>query len=108
MATEHLLERGRRRVVFVSDPSIPEIRLRCNGSELALERAPRGHAVTGPISEAALVHCLTATSVVVLMEMLGDGSTHVAILAEGLRLQGRQAVAERSARGSASSSTSAG
>jgi L-alanine-DL-glutamate epimerase-like enolase superfamily enzyme len=29
---------------------------------------------TGPIAEAALVHCLTATSVVTLMEMLGDGS----------------------------------
>lgn len=29
---------------------------------------------TGPISEAALVHCLTATSVTALMEMLGDGS----------------------------------
>jgi L-alanine-DL-glutamate epimerase-like enolase superfamily enzyme len=29
---------------------------------------------TGPISEAALVHCLAATSVTVLMEMLGDGT----------------------------------
>ncbi|MGD8324679.1 MAG: mandelate racemase/muconate lactonizing enzyme family protein [Gammaproteobacteria bacterium] len=29
---------------------------------------------TGPIAEAALVHCLTASSVVALMEMLGDGS----------------------------------
>jgi L-alanine-DL-glutamate epimerase-like enolase superfamily enzyme len=29
---------------------------------------------TGPISEAALVHCLAATSVTALMEMLGDGS----------------------------------
>jgi L-alanine-DL-glutamate epimerase-like enolase superfamily enzyme len=29
---------------------------------------------TGPISEAALVHCLTATSVTALMEMLGNGS----------------------------------
>jgi L-alanine-DL-glutamate epimerase-like enolase superfamily enzyme len=29
---------------------------------------------TGPIAEAALVHCLTATSSVVLMEMLGDGT----------------------------------
>jgi len=29
---------------------------------------------TGPISEAALVHCLTATSVPALMEMLGDGT----------------------------------
>jgi DNA-binding LacI/PurR family transcriptional regulator len=44
MATEHLLEQGRRRIVFVGDPSIPEIRLRCDGYELALERAPRGHA----------------------------------------------------------------
>jgi L-alanine-DL-glutamate epimerase-like enolase superfamily enzyme len=29
---------------------------------------------TGPIAEAALVHCLTASSGVALMEMLGDGS----------------------------------
>jgi L-alanine-DL-glutamate epimerase-like enolase superfamily enzyme len=29
---------------------------------------------TGPIAEAALVHCLTATSSPALMEMLGDGS----------------------------------
>jgi L-alanine-DL-glutamate epimerase-like enolase superfamily enzyme len=29
---------------------------------------------TGPIAEAALVQCLTATSVTALMEMLGDGS----------------------------------
>ena len=29
---------------------------------------------TGPISEAALVNCLTATSTTALMEMLGDGS----------------------------------
>lgn len=29
---------------------------------------------TGPIAEAALVHCLTASSNVALMEMLGDGS----------------------------------
>ena len=44
MATEHLLKCGRRRIVFVGDPSIPEIRLRCDGYKLALERAPRGHA----------------------------------------------------------------
>jgi len=29
---------------------------------------------TGPIAEAALVHCLTASSTVALMEMLGNGS----------------------------------
>jgi DNA-binding LacI/PurR family transcriptional regulator len=43
MATEHLLKCGRRRIVFVGDPSIPEIRLRCDGYKLALERAPRGN-----------------------------------------------------------------
>lgn len=29
---------------------------------------------TGPIAEAALVNCLTATSITSLMEMLGDGA----------------------------------
>lgn len=29
---------------------------------------------TGPIAEAALVNCLTATSITALMEMSGDGS----------------------------------
>ena len=42
MATEHLLASGRRRIVFVGDPSIPEIRLRCAGYKLALEHARRG------------------------------------------------------------------
>jgi len=44
LATEHLLACGRRRIVFVGDPSIPEIRLRCDGYKLALARAPRGQA----------------------------------------------------------------
>jgi DNA-binding LacI/PurR family transcriptional regulator len=39
-ATEHLLSSGRRRIVFVGDPSIPEIRLRCDGYKLALKKAP--------------------------------------------------------------------
>jgi DNA-binding LacI/PurR family transcriptional regulator len=43
VAVEHLLTAGRRRIVFVGDPAIPEIRLRCDGYKLALERAPRGH-----------------------------------------------------------------
>jgi len=42
IATEHLLERGHRRVVFVGDPSIPEIRLRCEGYKLAIGNGPRG------------------------------------------------------------------
>jgi DNA-binding LacI/PurR family transcriptional regulator len=44
MATEHLLASGRRRIVFVGDASIPEIRLRCDGYKVALKRAPRGSA----------------------------------------------------------------
>ena len=38
---------------------------------------------TGPIAEAALVHCLTATSAPALMEMLGDGSRTYAHLHQG-------------------------
>ena len=38
---------------------------------------------TGPISEAALVHCLSATSVPVLMEMLGDGTRSWPYLPKG-------------------------
>jgi len=41
-AVEHLLSSGRRRIVFLGDPSIPEIRLRHDGYRLALARAPRG------------------------------------------------------------------
>src|SRR4029079_13842429 len=43
MATEHLLASGRRRIAFVGDPSIPEIRLRRQGYDLALKGAPPGH-----------------------------------------------------------------
>lgn len=43
-ATEHLLALGRRKIVFVGDPSIPEIKLRADGYRLALKRAPRGTA----------------------------------------------------------------
>jgi DNA-binding LacI/PurR family transcriptional regulator len=42
LATEHLLASGRRRIVFVGDPSIPEIKLRRDGYARALARAPRG------------------------------------------------------------------
>ena len=33
----HLIANGRRQIVFVGDPSIPEIRLRCEGYRLALQ-----------------------------------------------------------------------
>jgi DNA-binding LacI/PurR family transcriptional regulator len=43
-ATEHLLRHGRRRILFVGDPSIPEIKLRCDGYRQALAQGPRGTA----------------------------------------------------------------
>jgi DNA-binding LacI/PurR family transcriptional regulator len=43
-ATEHLLKTGRRRIVFLGDASAPEIKLRYEGYERALARAPRGTA----------------------------------------------------------------
>ncbi len=42
VAVEHLLNAGRRRIVFLGDPAIPEISLRHDGYKLALVRGPRG------------------------------------------------------------------
>ena len=41
VAVEHLIALGRKRIVFVGDPSVPEIGLRYEGYRLAHERAPR-------------------------------------------------------------------
>ena len=40
-AVEHLVRLGRKRIVFVGDPAVPEIGLRYEGYRLAHERAPR-------------------------------------------------------------------
>lgn len=42
VAVEHLIRTGRRRIVFVGDPSIPEIKLRHDGYKHALAHGPRG------------------------------------------------------------------
>jgi DNA-binding LacI/PurR family transcriptional regulator len=42
LATEHLLNLGRRRIVFLGDTKVPEMRLRYRGYLQALENAPRG------------------------------------------------------------------
>jgi DNA-binding LacI/PurR family transcriptional regulator len=39
-AVEHLIQRGRQRIVFLGDPAVPEIGLRYAGYQLAHERAP--------------------------------------------------------------------
>jgi DNA-binding LacI/PurR family transcriptional regulator len=43
-AVEHLIERGRRRIVFLGDPNVPEIKLRYQGYLAALDNGPRGMA----------------------------------------------------------------
>jgi DNA-binding LacI/PurR family transcriptional regulator len=42
LATEHLLKTGRRRIVFLGDASVPEVKLRVEGYQRALARGPRG------------------------------------------------------------------
>jgi len=42
LATEHLLKLGRRRIVFLGDTKVPEMRLRYQGYVHALEHAPPG------------------------------------------------------------------
>ena len=44
VAVEHLIRTGRRRIVFLGDPSIPEIKLRHDGYKYALAHGPRGTA----------------------------------------------------------------
>lgn len=41
LATRHLLALGRRRILFVGDPAIPEIKLRCDGYREALKHGSR-------------------------------------------------------------------
>lgn len=42
VAVHHLLKSGRRRIVFLGEPSAPELRQRYEGYRRALEEAPRG------------------------------------------------------------------
>jgi DNA-binding LacI/PurR family transcriptional regulator len=44
VVVEHLIRSGRRRIVFLGDPAVPEIKLRHEGYKYALARAPRGAA----------------------------------------------------------------
>ncbi len=50
LATEHLLKLGRRRIVFLGDTKVPEMRLRYHGYVQALEHAPAGTAAKRNIS----------------------------------------------------------
>ena len=104
LATEHLLATGRRKIVFVGDPSIPEIRLRREGYESAMPKprggGTRGRVLTAHMTPAAayesvrafIAHgepfdaVLAATDVIALSAMR-------AIAASGLAIPGDVAVA---------------
>ncbi len=62
LAVEHLLNTGRRRILFLGDPAAPEIGLRYEGYKQALARGPKGTAapslvpahLTGSLAYAAM------------------------------------------------------
>lgn len=77
LATEHLLRLGRRRIVFLGDTSMPEIRLRHEGYAAALTAAAKLHkGVAAPRTVPAHLTADTAYEAV------------RALLAEGTRLDG--------------------
>lgn len=77
LATQHLLAQGRRRILFLGDPAIPEIRLRCDGYEQALAKGPRGTAAAS-IVKAHLTPDAAATA---LQAWLQQGKAFDAVFA---------------------------
>jgi DNA-binding LacI/PurR family transcriptional regulator len=76
LATEHLLEIGRRSIVFVGDPSIPEMRLRCEGYERSLE-SRRG----GPPSRILTAHMTPEAAYDAVRSFIDRGERFDALLA---------------------------
>ena len=77
MATEHLLKLGRRRIVFLGDPSIPEIKLRCDGYKQALAEGP---ADTAPAS-IVKAHITPEAAYQMVLNHIGKGERFDAVFA---------------------------
>lgn len=77
LATEHLLAANRRRIVFVGDPSIPEIRLRHEGYRLALKHSPRGHGTDRVIES----HMTPEAAYAAMRRFIASGSKFDAVFA---------------------------
>jgi DNA-binding LacI/PurR family transcriptional regulator len=76
-ATEHLLKTGRRQIVFLGDPSIPEIRLRFEGYKQALARGPKDAA--GPRNVPA--HLTADTAYEAMRAFVNSGASFDAVVA---------------------------
>ena len=76
-ATEHLIRLGRKRIVFIGDPSVPEIGLRYEGYRLAHERAPR----LRPLPHLVTAHLTPDTAYEAVRAFIGSGASFDAIFA---------------------------
>jgi DNA-binding LacI/PurR family transcriptional regulator len=72
---EYLIRLGRKRIVFVGDPAIPEIGLRYEGYRLAHERAPRLH----PLPHLVTAHLTADTAYEAMRAFISTGSEFDAV-----------------------------
>ena len=74
-AVEHLIRLGRRRIVFLGDPAVPEIGLRYVGYKLAHERAPRQRA----LPHIVLAHLTADTAYEAMRAFIGEAGNFDAV-----------------------------
>ncbi|MGB8693439.1 MAG: LacI family DNA-binding transcriptional regulator [Steroidobacteraceae bacterium] len=72
---EYLIRLGRKRIVFVGDPAIPEIGLRYEGYRLALARAPR----LRPLPHLVTAHLTADTAYEAMRAFIGTGGAFDAV-----------------------------
>ena len=77
LAVEHLLKTGRRNILFLGDPGVPEIHLRYEGYQHALARAPRGSAPERIVP----AHLTADTAYEAMRAVIGEGATFDAVFA---------------------------
>ena len=74
-AVEHLIRLGRRRIVFLGDPAVPEIGLRYVGYKLAHERAPRQRS----LPHIVLAHLTADTAYEAMRAFIGEAGNFDAV-----------------------------
>lgn len=75
VVVEHLIRSGRRKIVFLGDPSVPEIGLRLEGYKFALGKAPRG---TAP-ARVVPAHMTADTAYESMRALIGEGGQFDAV-----------------------------
>ncbi len=74
-AVEYLIRIGRKRIVFVGDPAVPEIGLRYEGYRLAHERAPQ----LRPLPHLVPAHLTADTAYEAMRAFIGSGGAFDAV-----------------------------